>query len=217
MRALDSLGTYMLDVGRYPVGVGSGSRDDLITGHLRLVLLLAKRIPHPPQVSLAELVAEGNLGLCEAADRFDPDRGVGFASLAGVFVKRAIRAYLRSTPWGPIATPKVRNPRDPLHLEAVAAARSPEKIDALSPQVDPAASPSCLAEEAPEEESESLRLFGFEISVMKPRKRLIFERKRRGDSEYAIAKDLGISKQAVNAAVKQEVARMQAKYRGGAA
>jgi RNA polymerase sigma factor (sigma-70 family) len=66
----------------------------LVEANLRLVLMIARQYPHSPAV-LPDLVQEGNLGLVEAALRFDPTRGVRFASYAGFWVRAFITKYRR--------------------------------------------------------------------------------------------------------------------------
>ena len=49
-----------------------------------------------PELELEDLVAEGLLGLVEAAERFDPRHGVKFITYGSWWVKRALLRYLRS-------------------------------------------------------------------------------------------------------------------------
>ncbi len=61
----------------------------LVTGNLRLVVKLAREYQHASE-QLLELIQEGNTGLMEAVQKFDPYRGVRFPSYAAWW----IRAYM---------------------------------------------------------------------------------------------------------------------------
>ncbi len=61
----------------------------LVTGNLRLVVKLAREYQHASEQVL-ELIQEGNTGLMEAVQKFDPYRGVRFPSYAVWW----IRAYM---------------------------------------------------------------------------------------------------------------------------
>lgn len=65
----------------------------LLGSHLRLVVKIARgfggyRMP------LADLVAEGNVGLMQALARFDPERGFRFATYAMWWIRAAIKEYV---------------------------------------------------------------------------------------------------------------------------
>jgi RNA polymerase sigma-32 factor len=65
----------------------------LASGHLRLVTKIAsgyRGYGLPPD----DLIGEGHLGLMRAVCRFDPDRGVRFATYAICCVRSAIQAYV---------------------------------------------------------------------------------------------------------------------------
>jgi len=65
------------------------ARQELVRSHLRLVLFLAR--PYASRtVSLIDLVQEGNLGLMQAADLFDPSRGCRFSTYAGWWIRNCI-------------------------------------------------------------------------------------------------------------------------------
>lgn len=65
------------------------ARQDLVRSHLRLVLFLAR--PYASRtVALIDLVQEGNLGLMQAADLFDPSRGCRFSTYAGWWIRNCI-------------------------------------------------------------------------------------------------------------------------------
>jgi RNA polymerase primary sigma factor len=65
------------------------ARTRLIERNLRLVIAVAKRYSHLG-MDLADLVQEGNLGLIRAVERFDPERGVRFATYAVWWIRQAI-------------------------------------------------------------------------------------------------------------------------------
>lgn len=65
------------------------ARRRLVSANLRFVVSVARGY-RGHGVPLADLVNEGNLGLCYAADRFDPSRGVRFISYAHFWVRRAM-------------------------------------------------------------------------------------------------------------------------------
>src|SRR4051794_3263355 len=60
----------------------------LVGSHLRLVLRIARGY-RGYGLPLADLVAEGNVGLVQAAHKFDPARGFRFATYALWWIKAA--------------------------------------------------------------------------------------------------------------------------------
>lgn len=65
------------------------SRDHLIRANLRLVIAVAKRYANRG-VPLEELIAEGNLGLIRAVERYDPSRGARFSTYAIWWIRQAL-------------------------------------------------------------------------------------------------------------------------------
>jgi RNA polymerase primary sigma factor len=63
--------------------------EKLIKSNLRFVISVAKEYQNQG-VPLADLIAEGNVGLIKAAQKFDPERGFRFISYAVWWVKQAI-------------------------------------------------------------------------------------------------------------------------------
>ncbi|NLW49376.1 MAG: RNA polymerase sigma factor RpoD/SigA [Candidatus Brocadiaceae bacterium] len=74
----------------------AGARERLILSNLRLVVSIAREYAGRG-VELTDLIAEGNLGLLHAVDRFDPERGVRFSTHATWWIRRAIRRAVRSS------------------------------------------------------------------------------------------------------------------------
>ncbi|WP_188262825.1 RNA polymerase factor sigma-32 [Azospirillum tabaci] len=71
----------------------AGALDKLVGSHLRLAVKVAKdhrRYGLP----LADLVAEGNMGLMHAARKFDPDKGYRFSTYAFWWIRAAIQEYV---------------------------------------------------------------------------------------------------------------------------
>jgi RNA polymerase primary sigma factor len=77
--------------------------DELVRGNLRFVVSYAKKF-HSPEVSFLDLINEGNIGLIQAARRFDPERGVKFITYAVWWVRQAI-SHALSEQWGAIRLP----------------------------------------------------------------------------------------------------------------
>jgi RNA polymerase primary sigma factor len=65
------------------------ARERMIQANLRLVVNIAKGYSNPG-MTLADLVAEGNLGLLRAVEEFNPDAGVRFSTYAVWWIKQAI-------------------------------------------------------------------------------------------------------------------------------
>jgi RNA polymerase sigma-32 factor len=72
------------------------SRNRLVAGHLRIPAVYALRYRRYGEAG-ADLFSEGTLGLLRAADNFDPDRSVRFATYADYWVRsRVVRYTLRT-------------------------------------------------------------------------------------------------------------------------
>jgi RNA polymerase sigma factor for flagellar operon FliA len=81
-----------------PGGKHSTCRDDMIVEHMPLVKYLVGRIAPklPAHLDLQDLISAATVGLINAADRFDPERGVLFKTFAEQHVRGAIIDELRS-------------------------------------------------------------------------------------------------------------------------
>jgi RNA polymerase sigma-32 factor len=67
--------------------------DELLGSHLRLVVKIARGFGGYG-LPLADLVAEGNVGLMHAANRFEPERGVRFATYASWWIRAEVQQYV---------------------------------------------------------------------------------------------------------------------------
>jgi RNA polymerase sigma-32 factor len=65
----------------------------LVTSHLRLVAKLAVGY-RGYGLPISEVISEGNIGLMQAAKRFDPQKGFRFATYAMWWIKAAIQEYI---------------------------------------------------------------------------------------------------------------------------
>ena len=65
----------------------------LITSHLRLVAKIARGY-RGYGLPLADLVSEGHVGLLQAVERFEPERGFRFSTYAVWWIKAAMQEYI---------------------------------------------------------------------------------------------------------------------------
>src|SRR3984885_1291082 len=103
----DTLRLYLKDISRFPqltpeeekeLGARVQTGDEeafrkLIESNLRFVVAMAKKYSRSGY-PLHELINEGNMGLIEAASRFDPNRGVRFITYASWWIRQAILAAI---------------------------------------------------------------------------------------------------------------------------
>lgn len=76
-----------------------GARNRMVEANVALVAHLARRLrPVDSPVPLPDLVQEGVLGLMQAVERFDPDRGHRFSTYATWWIRGAILRALREAP-----------------------------------------------------------------------------------------------------------------------
>ena len=65
----------------------------LTTAYMRLVVAVAAKFRHYG-LPFPDLVSEGNIGLMQAAARFEPERGVRFSTYASWWIRSAIQDYV---------------------------------------------------------------------------------------------------------------------------
>jgi RNA polymerase sigma-32 factor len=70
-----------------------GAAHKLVTSHLRLVAKIAMGY-RGYGLPLADLIAEGNIGMMQAVKRFDPDRGFRLSTYAMWWIRAAIQEYI---------------------------------------------------------------------------------------------------------------------------
>ncbi len=90
---------------RYVIGGVELSREEIVHKYLHLVKYVAGRISVnlPPNVELNDLINDGILGLIDAIEKYDDDRGVKFETYAITRINGAILDALRSLDWVPRA------------------------------------------------------------------------------------------------------------------
>jgi RNA polymerase primary sigma factor len=106
----DALGQYLSEIGKMPCilsreeekdladRIQKGDRDalhTLVESNLRFVVKIAKRY-RGYSIPIQDLINEGNLGLIEAAKRFDPSREVRFISYAVWWIRQMIISAIAS-------------------------------------------------------------------------------------------------------------------------
>lgn len=78
-------------------------REKLILNYLHLVRYVVSRLPITLPISIAteDLISYGTMGLMEAVERFDPDRGLKFETYAVTRIRGSIIDQLRFQDWVP--------------------------------------------------------------------------------------------------------------------
>ncbi len=105
----DSIQMYLREIGKYPLLTGQEERDLakrilegdaearnlLARANLRLVVSIAKKyVGRSPDLTLLDLIQEGNLGLFKAVDKFDFTKGFKFSTYATWWIRQAITRAL---------------------------------------------------------------------------------------------------------------------------
>jgi RNA polymerase primary sigma factor len=105
----DSIQMYLREIGQYPLLTAQGERDLakrvmegdeeakslLARSNLRLVVSIAKRyMGRSPDLTLLDLIQEGNIGLFKAVEKFDFTKGFKFSTYATWWIRQAITRAL---------------------------------------------------------------------------------------------------------------------------
>jgi RNA polymerase primary sigma factor len=105
----DSIQIYLREIGQYPLLTGmeekelakridagdAEARNILARSNLRLVVSIAKKyVGRSPDLTLLDLIQEGNLGLFKAVDKFDWKKGYKFSTYATWWIRQAITRAL---------------------------------------------------------------------------------------------------------------------------
>lgn len=105
----DSIQIYLKEIGQYPLihaaeekelarRIENGddeARKLLARANLRLVVSIAKKyVGRSPDLTLLDLIQEGNLGLFKAVDKFDQSKGFKFSTYATWWIRQAITRAL---------------------------------------------------------------------------------------------------------------------------
>ncbi len=78
------------ELGRLILKGDQGARDALVQANLRFVVSVAKGYARKTDAPIMDVINQGNLGLIEAANRFDAERGRKFITYAVWWIRHAI-------------------------------------------------------------------------------------------------------------------------------
>lgn len=108
---MNLLETYLQDISKYPQlsqkeetylanrarQGDSEARNQLIHANLKMVVNIARHYLRP-SVEMLDLIQEGNIGLIQAVDKFDPNMGNQLSTVAFYWINKQIQRYLNNEP-----------------------------------------------------------------------------------------------------------------------
>ena len=148
----DSVQMYLREIGQYPLLNGNQekelakrilqnddeARNILARSNLRLVVSIAKKyVNRSPDLTLLDLIQEGNLGLFKAVDKFDYTKGYKFSTYATWWIRKAVTRALAD---------QSRTIRIPVHMVETIA-KYKQKLRELSQHLGRDPLPEEIAEE----------------------------------------------------------------------
>lgn len=106
---MSEISIYMNDIGLYPLlssdeekniamKAKSGDKEAqerLVTSNLKLVVKIARKYSNLG-IPLLDIIQEGNVGLINAVERFNPDKNLRFTTYATFWIKQSILKYINS-------------------------------------------------------------------------------------------------------------------------
>lgn len=101
---IDSVHAYLKDIGNFPLlnqeqeidlakRIESGeyeAKKEMANANLRLVVSVAKHYVHGSNMTLLDLIQEGNIGLLRAIDKYDYHKGYKFSTYAMWWIRQAM-------------------------------------------------------------------------------------------------------------------------------
>jgi len=101
------------------LALAESGHDILILEHMPQIRFIAQRISTklPASVELDDLISAGVLGLIDALEKFDPERGVKFKTYAELRIRGSILDSLRGLDWAPRSLRKKRKTLEKAHGE----------------------------------------------------------------------------------------------------
>lgn len=174
---------------------------DLVLGNLRLVVHLAKKY-QGMGLSIEDLINEGTIGLCKARNKWDPSKsnGAKFSTHATWWIKASIREALNN---------KGRTIRVPAHRTHLT--EENPKVSQLDATYQGSYKPKV---ESVYEESHTNRTITYLLKKLKPKQQKIIKMKfgigyEEEIKTIDIAKELGLTVQAVNGNIRNALKLMK--------
>ena len=186
--------TFYKQIGKYKTS------KDPVLGNLRLVVHLAKKY-QGMGLTLEDLIHEGTIGLCQARDKWDPSKsnGAKFSTHATWWIKATIRQALNN---------KSRTIRVPAHKSHLT--EEAPKVSTLDTSYQGSYKPQV---DSVYEESHMTHTISALLTKLKPKQQEIIKMKFGIGCEEMktseIAKELGLTVQAVNGNIRNALKAMK--------